>query len=265
MADEKELDLEVEADVAETPEEIADDDLEGSPAEEVPEDEAEAEEAGSEADEPRPGRRGVPDAGQAEARKTREARLRRENDDLQRRLREAGAPRPDPAQAQREYEAQQQRELEAAQERERLGDVGAVARHLYERGNRESAQRTQFYANQQFEREDRSEFRILCRENPTLATVSDEVERLIADARAQGNFQLTREAVAKHQLGERLLKRASHSRGAQRRAGADKIERERVRAPANAASAETRPSRRPREADWTAEDYERYAGNVPIR
>jgi hypothetical protein len=190
--------------------------------------------------------------------------LRADRQRLKRELESTRAPRQDTAAQQREYEAEQARLLKDAQDREELGERGAVARYFYQRSQSETFTRQQWYANQTFDREDRRDFREVCREHNVKPALRDYVEETIQNARANGNYQITREAVLKHRLGDLALQGRNERLGKQRERGERQILRQTVRPPRGGSDVAAGGSRRaPRdESKWTAEDYERQAGNI---
>lgn len=193
-------------------------------------------------------------------------RLRREKQDLERILRTNTSGRQsDPGEQQRQYQDQQKQLLEAARERERLGDVGAVAQFLDDKRERETNNRLQFQANQSFERDDKRDFRQLCREDNIKPALRDYVEERIETARANGNFLITREAVLNHRLGE--LARASARNGGNKRQqqrGESRVLRQTVK-PARAASDVGGGRRRQRNPeDMSAEEFEAAFGSIPL-
>ena len=253
----EDLDVEEPQDGDETPEE----DGEGGDEDGAPEPEGGTETEGRRA-------RGVPDQGQRQGRLNREAKLQRRLDALERQISsgQSQAPRIDPVAAQREYEANETRQLEAARGREMQGEVGAVAQYFFERTNREGQFRQQQLQTQLFEREDKSNFRIACREDQSLANIADWVEDRIAEERAKGNYSLTREVIGEWRLGKLYRERLARGKNKQQRTGAERVARSTTRAPANSGSSAARQSSRNRrpESEWTAEDYEANAGNLPV-
>lgn len=265
---EEELDESAVADEAEDEAEEAEDEAEGDDegeGEDESEDEGEDGAADGDAEPARPAARGRPDDRQRDARRSREDKLRRENEGLRRILETNTAGRaPDSAAQQREYEAEQAKLLQAATEREQLGEVGTVAKYWADRTNREVSNRLQYQQNQTFEREDRRDFRSLCRDDNIPASIRDFVEDKIAEARQNGNYMLTREALLNHRLGE-LARQKARNGGTKRQGdrGQRRIERQTVR-PARAASDAGRPGRRKAESEWSTEDYERNLADRPL-
>lgn len=207
--------------------------------------------------------RGKPDSRQRDARRSREARLEREIEELKRRS--PAAQVVDTAAQARQYQENEGRLLTAARERENQGEIGAVAQYFFERNQRETNAQLGFQQNQSFEREDSRDFRALCRDVPSFGKIKDWVEDAVAKARSNGNYQITREALAKFRLGELLIQRGGEklARGNQRAAG--QRQRQVVRAPSGAGGdVAPRGGRRKPESEWTPEDYERYAGNVAL-
>ena len=164
----------------------------------------------------------------------------------------------DPQEQQRQYEQQQNKLLEQAQAAEDMGDRGAVARYWADRRANETNFRIQQSENRAFEREDRAEFRALCREEGISTDLREWVEEFIANARANGNYMLTREAVYNHRLGQL----ARQNRGRTLRKQSERAERrvlsQTVRAPRGGSDARPAGRRKP-ESEWTVEDYEQNA------
>lgn len=160
-------------------------------------------------------------------------RLRKEAQDARRERDEARATRqvsPGPDRAEidrlrREQEQAEQAELEAA----RLAGPEEVARVYATRTERNSRAQFQALTNNLAEREDRSEFRSLCREKPHMAKVAQEVEDNIARHRANGNYQITRENVAYWLLGKRADERSAGARDKQADRGKERVRRQTVR------------------------------------
>ena len=125
---------------------------------------------------------------------------------------------------------EQQAQADAAElERARLEGPERFTEIVLAQNQRRNDARFHALQNQQFDRDDRAEFRDLCRDSPALARIQPDVEDSIRQMRAQGNYQATREAVAKYILGDRALKRAAGNGGKQRQRGAEQVRRQTVR------------------------------------
>lgn len=210
-----------------------------------------------------PARRGGPDRGQRDARRSREAKLQREVDELKRRVNAPG-PAPDPQTLARNYEADENRKLTAAQEAENAGTIGAVARYWHERTVRESRDTVAFNRNQMREDADRDRFDALCDRKPHYDRVRDWVEDAIQNHRRNGNFEITRQALARYRLGELLDERGGKALEQRRQRADAGRQRQTVRAPraGSDAGGSGRRGRNKPESEWNAEDYERNAGGV---
>jgi hypothetical protein len=109
----------------------------------------------------------------------------------------------------------------AAEERERqaeeqvllTGDPGQIAKFYADRAQRQADAKLNTVLGHVVDTSDRTTFQTLCSSNPVYASVADEVERRLADARAKGaNPQ--RLALAHLILGERV---ANRTKGAKTR------------------------------------------------
>ena len=125
---------------------------------------------------------------------------------------------------------EQQAQADAAElEQARMQGPEQFTQAVLAQNQRRNDARFHALQNQQFDRDDRAEFRDLCRDSPALAKIQPDVEDSIRQMRAQGNYQATREAVAKYILGDRALKRAAGNGGKQRQRGAEQVRRQTVR------------------------------------
>jgi hypothetical protein len=240
--------------------EEGDEEGEGDEAEDEGEEDAEAEEA-----EERPAAR----SGRANERIRRLAAENKRLKESERRFNEmlGRGPRsdqPDPAAARRQYEEEEKRRLDEATQAEQLGNTGAVARYWANHTLRETGARIQQSENRAFERDDKRDFRQICREDGISASLRDWVEENIQTARANGNFALTREALLNHRLGQLARAGKAERLGRQQERGNRRILRQTVKPPRGGSDQPRPTGRRKRESEWTAEDYEKNLGDKSL-
>lgn len=216
--------------------------------------------------EPEPG--AEPDRGAVRERQPGRAAqtIRKLRRDLQlERMAKTPNPGQDPQARQQAYEQDEARKLAAAQERERLGEAGVVAQYWAERGVREARAVTQGSQNQQFEREDSRDFRILCREDNVKPEMQDYVEDIIATARQNGNFMLTREAVLNHRLGQLARERLRNGNSRQQQRADGQRRRQHVPAPRGGSDTPATRTRKVKSSDdLDVDDFEKQFGNRVI-
>lgn len=75
---------------------------------------------------------------------------------------------------------------------------------------------------------DKMGFQALCTAKPAYAAVADEVEKRIADEHAKGNF-VSREALAKYVIGERMVERGTRAAPKQRKAADARVAQQTAR------------------------------------
>lgn len=121
----------------------------------------------------------------------------------------------------------------AAEERERqaeehvllTGDPGQIAKFYADRAQRQADAKLNTVLGHVVDTSDRTTFQTLCSSNPVYASISDEVEKRLADARRQGaNPQ--RLALAHLILGERVANRTKGAKTRQERRAATERQRQ---------------------------------------
>ena len=125
----------------------------------------------------------------------------------------------------------------ARQEQERLQYMTVEERADYKIAKAENAirQQMQFQKLQMEDWQDKTGFEAKCSVNPTLASVKDEVERVLASQRAQGT-NVPREALAVYLIGQKMLAKANKVAGKKAVAGKQAIRRQTVNAPSGKGS-----------------------------
>jgi hypothetical protein len=171
-------------------------------------------------------RRGASDVIRDNKRRAKEAE--RERDELKRRI-EAAERRAEAA----ERTALERRQAETEeQERARVELMTDAERfEHYRRKDREAhAREMQELKFQQWDMNDRSEFRAMCREDPLVARVKDRVEAEYERLKAQGR-PVSREVLANLEIGKLMREKQATAGTRQRKRAEERVQRETTRPP----------------------------------
>jgi hypothetical protein len=126
------------------------------------------------------------------------------------------------------------REVDPELERQRLELMTPEERMEYRLNKMEELTRreTARLQTQLWESSDRAAFASMAASNPLVSKYKDQVESLFQQEMRKGNM-LSREVLLKYVVGENMLKRAPKAASTQRKAGQERIERQKV-TPSNA-------------------------------
>lgn len=132
-----------------------------------------------------------------------------------------------------------------AEEDERVilsGDAGAIARHFAQKSEKRVEAKLGAVVNHVVDAADKTEFRALCAEKPSLASVRDEVEEELAKSRAQG-LNPKREYLAYIILGRRIASREKGARTRQEKRAGEERRRQQSRPGSARSDVSRQPSR----------------------
>ena len=137
-----------------------------------------------------------------------------------------------------------------AEERARLELMGPDEKiEYYRRKDREEVNaRLMQMEFRSWDATDRSRFESLCTRNDAFAKVSKDVDTELARIRKNGQ-NTERETIALYLIGKAAVERAGRANGKQRRQGAERIEREKVRSPRGGSDVRAGAERRGSEVD----------------
>lgn len=189
----------------------------------------------------------------ANTRRGREYRLAEKARKLEQELAEARGFRQAVEQqrvAQPQPQIDQQAQLRALQERwSQMAPADAMI-EMYQYGQQQFQQALQVQQYQTNDRIDRQAYDAAAARSPVHQKHQPEVERLLADERARGNYAITRENILIHLLGQEALRRTSQVAPRQRAAAGARVAAQQTR-PGGARSDGGSGGRRP--ADSTPE------------
>lgn len=163
-----------------------------------------------------------------------------------------------------ERSVNERRQAESAeQERDRVALMTDAERyeHYRTKDRQESDRRFGQLQFETWEREDKREFRDLCRDEPLYGKVKDRVEELYERMKGMGK-PVGREILAKQAIADMVLERSKTAKTKQQRRGAESVRRETTR-PARAAGGVASPRARRGNED-TPEARRRRLENITI-
>lgn len=193
-------------------------------------------------------------------------RLSNENRELKQRLdkleRGEVAPRgPSQAEIERMRAQQEQADTQELERAALEGGPAAAAAVARRQAQRDIQQHMQGFEYRLADRQDKADFKQLCREVPVYGKLADRVEEKLAEYRRNG-ANPPRENIAKFLIGEDAVKRAQGAATRQGKRGAARTQREQVQ-PRRGGRSDVAGARE-RRGDDSVEAFERRYGNTKI-